>query len=488
MSKTDNRTQPWEQNGFLDVAAATGLTSEIRVTFLNGDTVDVPWSLLGKSPATSVEVDEDALGVLLRYPNQDPGRVSASHVRALTDPDYALELRRLDAAQSKRVGLRLKALREDRGLGQKDLAALTGMSSPQLSKIESGAFDLRISTAQTLLRAMNASFADLSGPDAPELSRQTIRKRLAASGFAQDAFDRMADHTSRGGLIRLLQYTFGWTADQLSGIPLGAVTLSSSVKFKSTKISIAPNLSSPMIKAAETVALAAIERCRFGTYSQLPSDPKAIRRVACDATGRVTLSSLCEWLWNNGVPVVPLHGKGTFAAAAMNLRGTPVVVLKESKDLQCNWLFDLGHEVGHLALNHLDAGMLIDVDSPTPSDSSDPVETAANLFALQLLLPDHEALIRSVRTDSKGSYLRFKDAVANVAQTANVSPGLLGMVAAFALPDIGEAKDRWGSATNLAKVEQSGRPIVQAEFSRHHDTGVTKDEQSALLEALVLSA
>ena len=67
--------------------------------------------------------------------------------------------------------------REDRGLSQRDLAELVGMTPPQLSKIEGGYSDLRVSTVQTLLRAVGASFADIAGPDALEFSQKSLRSR-----------------------------------------------------------------------------------------------------------------------------------------------------------------------------------------------------------------------------------------------------------------------------------------------------------------------
>lgn len=94
-------------------------------------------------------------------------------------------------------------------------------------------------------------------------------------------------------------------------------------------------------------------------------------------------------------------------------------------------------------------------------DSPDSTEQAANDFALEILLPDHMELLRDVRQEARGSHLRFKGAVATVADAAHVSPGLLGMIAAYALTDVGQDKDRWGSATNLARVDGSGREHVQ---------------------------
>jgi hypothetical protein len=92
-----------------------------------------------------------------------------------------------------------------------------------------------------------------------------------------------------------------------------------------------------------------------------------------------------------------------------------------------------------------------------------------------------------VRRESRGNYLRFKDAVATVAKQANVSPGLLGMVAAYELTEIGQAKDRWGSATNLAGPDGEGRGQVQTALIARLDTRGIPEEDASLLSAAVLS-
>ena len=124
------------------------------------------------------------------------------------------------------------------------------------------------------------------------------------------------------------------------------------------------------------------------------------------------------------------------------------------------WLFDLAHELGHVALDHLGTAGLVDVSAPL-SATHDAQENAANAWALELLLPDHRQLIQRVREGTRGDYMRFKRTVETLAQKSNVSGGVLGLVSAFELPSIGEAKDRWGSATNIAKLEGTGRPLVE---------------------------
>jgi transcriptional regulator with XRE-family HTH domain len=65
------------------------------------------------------------------------------------DPD----VRDPQVEEARRIGSRLRALRQGRSLSQEDVANLAGISVRQLSEIEIGASDLRVSTVQSLLAA-----------------------------------------------------------------------------------------------------------------------------------------------------------------------------------------------------------------------------------------------------------------------------------------------------------------------------------------------
>jgi len=60
-----------------------------------------------------------------------------------------------------RLGSALRLLRLQRALTQEDLAKLAELDAPYLSRVESGTRDLRWSTVMRLLRALDATLADL---------------------------------------------------------------------------------------------------------------------------------------------------------------------------------------------------------------------------------------------------------------------------------------------------------------------------------------
>ena len=142
----------WEAAGYSEIVAAHRQGADLVFEFADGDVVVAPAATFGIAGDYTIEVDpDDPLSARVDMPGNGSTVLSWLRIRAATDAEFAQEMRRRDAEQSRRLGLRLRALREDKNLSQRDLATLVGMSPPQLSKIESGAFDLRVSTVPTLV-------------------------------------------------------------------------------------------------------------------------------------------------------------------------------------------------------------------------------------------------------------------------------------------------------------------------------------------------
>ncbi|MFN9957066.1 MAG: ImmA/IrrE family metallo-endopeptidase, partial [bacterium] len=63
----------------------------------------------------------------------------------------------------------------------------------------------------------------------------------------------------------------------------------------------------------------------------------------------------------------------------------PVIILSSKYQQSARLAFDLAHELGHLALAHLNNGVLVDEDITFDNDCE---EEEANQFATELLLGD----------------------------------------------------------------------------------------------------
>lgn len=487
---TDSELQlPWLGPGYGDITDVTKVGEDLEVTFANGDLVRIDPSVLGASGAFEIRTDPDLDGAGVRIITSSGVRdISWMQLRIATDPAFARQMREEDTNEAHRVAHRLKALREDRGLSQRDLAALTGMTAPQLSKIESGSFDLRVSTVQALLRAMGATLSEISGPGTPEISQKVMRKRAEDAGVARDLIDRLIKVGSRVEVPALIGRAFNWTADALASGTMPRPVLAGPVQFKTTTHTGDP-AASPLLTLGTTVAQIIRRHIDVDAAPRSLTDAAVVRNQMVDAAGQLTLESMVEWMWDHGIPVIPLHGKGGFCAAVLAVDGGPTVIVKETRDHVAYWMFDIAHELGHIALGHVHDNGLIDVDalSPAGDASDDAQEDAANEYALALLLDNTNDLLRRVETEARGSHLRFKGAVVTVARQASVNAGLLGVVAAKALTHVGEHKDRWGSANNLSLADGAARPVLRHALQRRLTSAIEPELDRLLVYATVLS-
>jgi len=105
--------------------------------------------------AGSVEIRYEGDMVALHAPTGD-WEVLADELRLLAERG-----RLDDPAMSKRVGASCRRARLDRGLTQKDVAALTGIAAPNLSRVERGGTPPRLRTLERLAAAYGTTVADL---------------------------------------------------------------------------------------------------------------------------------------------------------------------------------------------------------------------------------------------------------------------------------------------------------------------------------------
>mgnify|MGYP002777787424 CR=1 FL=1 len=114
-----------------------------------------------------------------------------------------------------------------------------------------------------------------------------------------------------------------------------------------------------------------------------------VRQHILEAGELVTLGTLLEFAWSNGIAVVHLadvpKGSKTFDGMACFVEQVPVVVLASRRQSPPWVAFHLAHELGHLLLGHARAGGGPVVDAGLDAASGDPLEREADVFALEVL-------------------------------------------------------------------------------------------------------
>src|ERR1700680_2387237 len=117
---TDTGRRPWLDSGYADVVGARNAGGDLEVEFANGDVIRGPVSTLGISGSDfGVGLDpEEALSVRVTGSAAEPREISWTQLRSATDAAFAQEMRQRDAEESRRLGLRVPALRGGRNVNE----------------------------------------------------------------------------------------------------------------------------------------------------------------------------------------------------------------------------------------------------------------------------------------------------------------------------------------------------------------------------------
>lgn len=457
----------------------------------------------------STPVDADALDEpLVRYSGADAlltiGGDDPVDLNSLEDPftgeipvaaEPTGDRRRAeaDSESRERVGRRLRALREDNKFSKAALAKGAGVSAAELTRAESGDPRMGLALVDKLVRTMGARLSEIATPDAPELSVKALVRIGTTAGAPRELLKQLALEVGRRDFTTALDRAFGWRPDELLAEEPQSPAAEAPVAFKTVRTEVSQ--SSPILALARRMSELAA-----GLYDQpyagVPEDPAELRQLVLQSSGEddVTLQGLLDWTWDTGVVVLPLARAPEFYAAAWFVGQRPVVVLKDSRAFAAYWLFDLAHELGHLALGHVAERGIVDVGDPKNPDLADAQEAEANAYALALLLPDTEELLADVRRRTGTGLIareRFKWKVMDVAAENGLSAAVLGLAAARVMGDVSDLRDldRWGSAQNIAKEEDpEGRARVAATFATRIDLDALEELDEAVLRTVALQS
>ncbi|MGJ5856443.1 ImmA/IrrE family metallo-endopeptidase [Serratia sp. G204Y] len=212
-------------------------------------------------------------------------------------------------------------------------------------------------------------------------------------------------------------------------------------------------------------------------------DWTSVRKKLLKTSPYVTLPSLVRFCHMSGIPVVYIKNfpqkACKMAGMALMCSGRPVIILTQAKKYGF-MLFDLAHELGHIAKGHLKAsadGVFVDrkIDSGATADQ----EGEANSYAFGLLA-GKEAL----RIVPKGRYLNAEGlarAAKSYGEEHSIDPTHVVLNYGFGLK-------HWGVATNALKHLCKGNPadqeIVQSLLMEDLDIDSISDDDLELLTAL----
>ncbi len=71
------------------------------------------------------------------------------------------------------------------------------------------------------------------------------------------------------------------------------------------------------------------------------------KKILARGKGKDDLRTVLHTVWDFGVAMLPLRGKGAFHGAYWRYEGRSAIVLKQTSKHEARWTFDLLHEVFH---------------------------------------------------------------------------------------------------------------------------------------------
>lgn len=404
---------------------------------------------------------EDLRSQIREYEALRDGKTTFIDVRSLSDLPRALVQARIAA-----------------GFSQKVLADRLGLKEQQIQRYEASDYaGVSISRLQDVCQALGLNVHEELFLPTPAFSPSKLFQRLNEIGLEKDfVLKRFVPasmaHTTKSGqhaepaslafhATTVASHIFGWTPAAILGTDrlwldqgvLGAA------RFKLTAQAEEKKLSAYTIYA-HYLALQLLSVIVDLPNKPIPTDPQQFRLQVLGAYGSLTFTNVLRYIWQLGIPVLPLNDPGAFHGACWRVNGRNVIVLKQQTRSLARWLFDLLHETSHAATDPADLERTV-MESPEISEErrDSPEEQTASRFAGDVLLDGRaeeiaEKCVQATkRSRGPGSLQLLKSVVPAIASQEGVSTPALANYLAFRLSLQGE--NWWGAATNLQPQDEN---------------------------------
>ena len=200
---------------------------------------------------------------------------------------------------------------------------------------------------------------------------------------------------------------------------------------------------------AHYLALLVLEATPDIEPKPIPTDPEECRNAILTEFGSVSYKGALAFVWNLGVPVLPLRDSGAFHGACWRENGRNIIVLKQGTKSQARWANDCLHEAYHAGQEPEERERsIIEEPEMSPERMESQEEQEAMMFPGDVLLDNRaEELVKMCVDAASGRVPRLKSAVPMIADSEGVETGALANYMAFRLSLQGI--DWWGTATNL---------------------------------------
>lgn len=389
-----------------------------------------------------------------------------------------------------------------RRLSQRELADCLGLKEQQIQRYEatdySSASLARITDVAT---ALNVEIGDSVSIHQEVGSFQSLLDKIAETGLSTEFIRKRLVPRQRVQLEPLphsedestLTYAtaetvgkvFDWSIGQLfSDDGLRLTPAMGAVRFK-----VAANAHPERVTAytfyAHYLSLLVSQACQHCPTSSIPTDPLELREEIEANYGSTSLRCIVNYIWDLGIPVLPLDDPGAFHGACFREAGRNVIVLKQKTSSESRWAFDLLHEIWHAGQEpNLPERTVLEPDDGSVGSNISDEERVASKFAAAFLLEGRgQELAERCLKAADYNLRRLKGAVRRIASHEGVEVDSLANYIAFRLA-VEQGRNWWGTANSL---QQNGDPwaVVRGVFFERADlTKLAEPDRQLVAQAL----
>ena len=437
--------------------------------------------LLRKAEREALESQRSELCVLVEeYEALKAGEYSVLEVNSFEELPQALIKARISA-----------------GLTQKDLAQRLELKPQQIQRYEDTEYAsvsltrlvevckaLGIQVQNEILLHQKSSTELLKRLNSIGLDKDFVLKRFLPTSLSD--FSVGMNENSEDSLLTqaatALKRVFGWSfSDLFNSTPLLLDTASvGTARFKVSSNANEKRLTAYTVYA-HYLALLLLEATPDLKKQPIPTNPGQVRHDIVLAYGDLTLESVLRYVWNLGIPVLPLKDSGAFHGAFWRVDGRNVIVLKQKTKSSARWILDLMHELWHAAQEpNLPERMIVEEGDILQDRQDSPEEKTATRFGEYIQLDGREEeLVEMCTKEAEGSIERLKQVVPKIAIREKVSVGALANYMAHRLSVDGE--NWWGTATNLQLDDIDPWTVARNVFLENVNLNVLNEVDRMLL-------
>ncbi len=470
----------WENIDYQAISKAHIRDGTIVVFFANGDKVEIELKYLlpfvsqqqlNKIRTENLEIT--SYEIKFDLVNEEKV-VPWDKIRVLTDKDFSRFMAQQADDQAKLIGIKIKRLREKKGIKSNELADRSGITAQSISRIEKGYQDVGFTTLKKLLASMGYSLKDLANEEVEwENERSDIKtfsfllKKLSKIGIDPGFVTRkiipkniqLELNNTQGEQPDLLldeaasylSNIYGWSFDDIWSDSVLSFDQSptATALFKKGSSSNYNQVKAYM-PYANFLARAALKAKKSNESIPRPKNIEDFKNVLQTKYGTFNLISLLNYTWDMGIIVLPLKDSGIFHGAAWNIKGKHVIVLKQKVTSHAKWIFDLLHELYHVLVHLKDEDEIIveTVEISPISKEQDSKELEANSFASQVIFNGSAEMYAEEAVKlAKGKTEFLKKAVEDVAVRHGLRVDSLANYIAYRLAYQGS--QWWNTADSL---------------------------------------